>query len=913
MPWYNPFKSRKNKDGEEKVDDKAALADAGNGRYLVEIEAKEYNGNINVRDINEIVEIDIDGQDDSDDDSDDDDDDDDDSDDDGENDLLDEEFVLVKARRGLKFLAMVKHHDDVPKNTVRVNALGRKNISVGSNDIVTVAVGSSVSTATKVVFQVVDETVEDFDGTPNDIIRAFLQPYYFNVSQLFPMGRPVTTGALISCNGANTTAWFRVEAIYGRNGSKLEYGKVHYEPATPSSPSPNNTKLELNPVPISMEEGEGDLNKKGYADIGGLGEQLTQIRELIELPIRHPKLFTHIGVRPPKGVLMHGPPGTGKTLIAQAVANETGCYFKHIAGPEVMSGGAGESEKKIRSVFEDARENAPAIIFMDEIDSIAPNREKTHDETLRRMVATLLTEMDGIDGDAHVMVIGATNRPNALDPALRRAGRFDTELVIGVPSEEGRREILGILTRKQKLDNDRTRTNLETKEEEPNPEYVDLDKLANITMGFVGADLANLCSKSAVSAITRAARDIDLEADYLPVEFYENLKMGMSDFMSALPDVPPSALKEFVVAKPSVTFDDIGGLEDVKRELMEMIEFGKDNDGYFDAMGIKPPSGCMFYGPPGCGKTLMAKAMANEMESNFVSIKGPELSSKWFGESEENLRSIFEKGRQASPCILFFDEMDSLAKKRGNGSDAGVGDRVVNQLLTEMDGVGSRKDLFVIGASNMITLMDPAVMRNGRLDQLIYIPMPDLEARKGILRAVLRKTKVSDSVNLDLLAEDTEGYSGADLAGICQSAIKLVVRLRLIDIKTAQRRAVAGIPEDAKEERRVAMKKAAAEVNKQPLVLTHREIELAKQQSKPSITQMEHNRYLAQRDQMNKQAAAKGAAGSLGMTLDGGEPLRGLFVKSMSADAGASFDGDEEDDLYGDDDDDDSDDDDDEE
>ena len=458
------------------------------------------------------------------------------------------------------------------------------------------------------------------------------------------MGRPVTSGVLINCNGANTVAWFKIKEILGKNGKKLDFAKVNWQ----GHDHPDNTILELDPIPISMEDGEGDLNRIGYADIGGLGEQLTQIRELIELPIRHPKLFTTIGVRAPKGVLMHGPPGTGKTLIAKAVANETGCTFRCINGPEVMSGKSGEAEKKIRSFFEEARENAPAIIFIDEIDSIAPNREKTQDETLRRMVATLLTEMDGMDSDEHIMVIGATNRPNALDPALRRAGRFDSELVIGVPSEEGRREILGILTRKQKLDNNPKLEDGVT----VNPEYVDLDKLANVTMGFVGADLANLSSKAAIAAITKAAADIDLEADVLPVEFYNRLKMGMSDFMEALPDVPPSALKEFVVAKPSETFEDIGGLEDVKRELIEMIEFGKDEDGYFDAMGIKAPSGCMFYGPPGCGKTLLAKAMANEMESNFISVKGPELSSKWFGESEENLRNIFDKGRQVC-CLLF--------------------------------------------------------------------------------------------------------------------------------------------------------------------------------------------------------------------------------------------------------------------
>ena len=878
FPSFGFGKKKKNDGGESK---QQALASAENGRFLVEIEAKEYVGNKNIRDVGEMVEINIDamdGDDDGDDDTDD-------GDDDAGCDMLDEEFVLVKHRRGLKFLAMVKDHEDVPANTVRVNSVGRKNVACGANDLITVSVVEKVDAATKIVFQVIDETVEDFEG---DITRAFLEPYYYNVGQLFPMGRPVTAGVLIACTGANTVAWFKIKEVIGRNGKKCDYAKVNFV----ERGNPANTQLVLDPTPITMEDGEGDLNKTGYADIGGLGDQLTQIRELIELPIRHPKLFTHIGVRPPKGVLMHGPPGTGKTLIARAVANETGCTFRSIAGPEVMSGKSGEAEKKIRSFFEEARENAPAIIFIDEIDSIAPNREKTQDETLRRMVATLLTEMDGMDNDAHIMVIGATNRPNALDPALRRAGRFDTELVIGVPSEEGRREILGILTRKQKLD-DRPTVPAEDDPERqvPNPEFVDLDKLAAVTMGFVGADLANLCSKAAVSAITRASHDIDLEADFLPVEFYERLRMGMSDFMSALPDVPPSALKEFVVAKPSVTFDDIGGLEDVKRELMEMIEFGKDNDGYFDSMGIKPPSGCMFYGPPGCGKTLLAKAMANEMESNFISVKGPELSSKWFGESEENLRSIFDKGRQASPCIIFFDEMDSLAKARGNGSDAGVGDRVVNQLLTEMDGVGARKDLFIVGASNMITLMDPAVMRNGRLDQLVYIPMPDLEARKAIFRANLRKTPCADNVNTDLLAEDTEGYSGADIAGICQTAVKLVVRIRLEKVKAA----LAGLPADAKE----ARKKAAAEINKDPLVLTHECFEIAKGQSKPSITPREHQRYLAQRDEMQKQAAAKGgASGRLGMTQDT-EALEGLFKKPMAAGAD-----DEDLGLYDDDDDD---------
>lgn len=428
-----------------------------------------------------------------------------------------------------------------------------------------------------------------------------------------------------------------------------------------------------------------------------------------------------------------------------------------------MSGQRGGSEKNIRDLFAKAEENAPAIIFIDEIDAIAPSRDKTNDEHLRRVVATLLTMMDGLKGRSHVMVIGATNRPNALDPALRRAGRFDSEVVIGVPSQEGRREILEIMTRKQKLGDD-----------------VDLEKLAEMTHGYVGADLAALCMKAAVRCIRNQAASVDLEAEELDAGFLDSLQVTMSDFTAAIAGVPPSALKDVCVEVPNVSFDDIGGLENVKREVREMVEFPVKYPELFEQQGIQPPKGALFYGPPGCGKTLMAKAMANECSSNFISIKGPQLLTKWWGESEENVRGIFDKARQAAPCILFFDELDALVPTRGGNSDTtGVSDRVVNQMLTEMDGVGERKNVFLVGATNRVEIIDPAIRRPGRLDQLIYIPMPDYDARVAILRAQLRKSPVCPDVDLEALATHLECYSGADIAGMCQVAVKISVRQRI--------------------------------------------------------------------------------------------------------------------------------------
>ena len=483
---------------------------------------------------------------------------------------------------------------------------------------------------------------------------------------------------------------------------------------------------------------------------------------MVELPIRHPNLFKAIGIKPPRGILMYGPPGSGKTLIARAIANETGAFFFLINGPEIMSKMAGESESNLRKAFEEAEKNAPALIFIDEIDSIAPKREKAQGEVEKRIVSQLLTLMDGMKARSQVIVLAATNRPNTIDAALRRFGRFDRELDIGVPDEIGRLEILRIHTKNMKLD-----------------ENVDLEAMAKETHGYVGADLAQLSTEAAMQTIREKMDVIDWEDDTIDAEILDSMRVTQAHFREALGVTNPSTLRDTAMVEvPNTTWKDIGGLENTKAELQELIQYPVEYPWKYEKFGISPSKGVLFYGPPGCGKTLLAKAVANECQANFISIKGPELLTMWFGESEANVREIFDKARQAAPCVLFFDELDSIAKARGGGGgDAGgASDRVINQILTEMDGMNVKKNVFIIGATNRPDIIDPAIMRPGRLDQLLYIPLPDLKSRVNILKANFRKSPIAADVSLETIAQSTHGFSGADLSGICQRAVKLAIK-----------------------------------------------------------------------------------------------------------------------------------------
>lgn len=495
-----------------------------------------------------------------------------------------------------------------------------------------------------------------------------------------------------------------------------------------------------------------------YEDIGGLKREIGLIREMIELPLRHPELFERLGIEPPKGVLLHGPPGTGKTMIAKAVASETDANFHSISGPEIMSKYYGESEKHLRDIFEEAEKNAPSIIFIDELDSIAPKRGETTGEVERRVVAQLLSLMDGLESRGQVVVIGATNRPNALDEALRRGGRFDREIEIGIPDRNGREEILQVHTRGMPLATD-----------------VNLKEVANLTHGFVGADLATLCKEAAMHALRSILPEIDMEKD-IPPDVMEQLTVSRTDFTEALKNTEPSALREVFVEVPNVKWDDIGGLDRVKQELQEVVEWPLRYAEVFTQLHTRPPRGIILFGPPGTGKTMLVKAVANESEANFISIKGPELLSKWVGESERAVREIFRKAKQAAPCIIFLDEIDSIAPVRGLGYDSHVTERVVSQLLTEMDGLEELKDVIVIAATNRPDMVDPALLRPGRLDRLIYIQPPDRDARQRIFEVHLRGKPIGNDITIEELARLTDKYVGADIAGIVKEAVMAALR-----------------------------------------------------------------------------------------------------------------------------------------
>jgi len=497
-----------------------------------------------------------------------------------------------------------------------------------------------------------------------------------------------------------------------------------------------------------------------YDELGGLKNEILKIREMVELPMRHPELFEKIGISSPKGVLLYGPPGTGKTLLAKAVAGETNSHFTSLSGPEIMAKHYGESEEKLREIFTQAEENAPSIIFIDEIDSIAPKREEVSGELEKRIVSQLLTLMDGMKGRGKVVVIAATNRPDSIDPALRRPGRFDREIEIGIPDDEGRLEILNIHTRGMPLD-----------------ENVKLEKISKTTHGFVGADLEVLCKEAAMRSLRRILPEINLDEEKVSKEVLQKIKITSDDFTDALREVRPSALREVLVQIPNVSWDDVGGLDKLKEELREAIEWPLKHKEAFDYAHVKAPKGVLLYGPPGTGKTLIAKAVATTTESNFISIKGPELLSKWVGESEKGVREIFRKARMAAPCIIFFDEIDALVPKRGSGgSDSHVTENVVSQILTEIDGLEELNNVLIIGATNRLDIVDPALLRPGRFDRVIEVPNPDITGIEMILKIHTKDKPLADNVNLKTLAEMAKGFSGAEIEEVCNRGALLGVK-----------------------------------------------------------------------------------------------------------------------------------------
>ena len=643
--------------------------------------------------------------------------------------------------------------NDTGKGLVRIDGYLRNRLDVGINDSVEIR-------------KVQSKSAEKVTLAPTEPLRIVGAEGYL---QEYLLGSLLSTGDIFPL----TIMGQRVDlVVISTNPS----GPVLMEDFTEVTVSEESDKA------IQVAKGDG-TSSISYEDIGGIKNEVSRLREMIELPLRHPELFKRLGVEAPKGVLLHGPPGTGKTLLAKAVAHETNANFYTIGGPEIMSKFYGESEERLREIFKKAEENAPAIIFIDEIDSIAPKREEVSGEVERRVVAQLLSLMDGMSSRGKVVVIGATNRINAIDPALRRPGRFDREMEIGVPDREGRLEILQIHTRGMPLEKD-----------------VDLGVIANMSHGFVGADLQAVAKEAGIKALRRVLPEIDLTTENIPSEILKKIIVTMDDFLSVIKEIEPSALREVFVEVPDVNWEDIGGLKDVKQELQEAVEWPLKYHGLFVHSDATPPKGILLYGPPGTGKTLMAKAAAHESEANFISIKGPELLSKWVGESEKGVREVFRKARQAAPCIVFFDEIDAIAPTRGPGSDSHVTERVISQLLTEMDGLEVLSNVIIIAATNRPDIIDAALLRPGRFDRLLYVPPPDKEARMQILKIHTSKKPLADDVNIDSLANQTEGYTGADIAALASAAVMLALRQHIEKYKDPKK------AESAKNELKVHMK-----------------------------------------------------------------------------------------------------------
>jgi transitional endoplasmic reticulum ATPase len=646
------------------------------------------------------------------------------------------DLIEITGRRSTVAIVWPPYKEDDGQGIIRIDGEIRRNAGTSVGEYVRIS-KTTAKPATKIVLAPFEPL--PFVGDFGRIVRGQL------------LNMPVAKGDII------------VVPVLGM-GVELKVSSTNPSPIVMVT---EGTVVEISTTPAKRIE---EVSGITYEDIGGLHEELQRIREMIELPLKHPELFRHLGIEPPKGVILYGPPGTGKTLIAKAIANETGAHFISINGPEIMSKFYGESEARLREVFQEAEQNAPSIVFIDELDAIAPKRGEVTGEVERRVVSQLLTLMDGLKSRGQVVVIGATNRIEAIDPALRRPGRFDREIRIGVPDRNGRREILLIHTRRMPLAED-----------------VDLDELADITHGFVGADIAALVREAAMNALRRYLPEIDLEKEVIPAEVLEKIKVSREDFANSLKTIQPSALREVVLEVPNVKWTDIGGLEAVKQELMEAVEWPLKYPEVFKRLGIRPPRGILLYGPPGTGKTLLAKAVATESQANFISVKGPEVLSKWVGESEKAVREIFRKARETAPCIIFFDELDSIAPRRGFHTDAGVTDRIVNQLLTEMDGIQSLKGVVVLGATNRPDILDPALLRPGRFDRVLYVPPPDKAARLAIFKIHTREMPLDEDVDLDILASVTEGYTGADIEAVVREAAMLAARENINAQKVSMR------------------------------------------------------------------------------------------------------------------------------
>lgn len=657
------------------------------------------------------------------------------------------DVIEIKGKRRTVAKCLPLYPSDEGKGIIRIDGLGRNNAGIAIGDTITVRKIKAVA-AEKVVV------------APQVAIPPIDERYLADALESVPL-----------IKGDNVMVPYF--------GGRLTFQVISVTPTVDAVLITQKTVFHI------AEKGEElrGVPQVTYEDIGGLTDEIKKVREMIELPLRHPEIFEKLGIEAPKGVLLYGPPGTGKTLLAKAVANESNAHFISISGPEIMSKFYGESEARLREIFKEAREKAPSIIFVDEIDSIAPKREEVTGEVERRVVSQMLSLMDGLEARGKVIVISATNRPNAIDPALRRPGRFDREIEIKVPDKKGRKDILAIHSRNMPLD-----------------DGVNIDKISAISHGYVGADLEYLCKEAAMKCLRRLLPILNLEEEKIPPETLDKLVVNHEDFTKALIEVTPSGMREVFIENPDVKWEEVGGLDDVKRELQEAVEWPMKYPALYDKLGHRMPRGILLHGPSGTGKTLLAKAVATQSEANFVSVRGPELLSKWVGESERGIREIFKRARQSSPCVVFFDEIDSIAPVRGAGGETAVTERVVSQLLTELDGMENMHGVVVLAATNRADMIDPALLRPGRFDKIIQIPLPDKESRKSILRINAEKIPIANDpdapatmVDFGKLAEMTDGLSGADTASIANTAVSLVIHEFLDshpDVKDVEKKSI---------------------------------------------------------------------------------------------------------------------------